>query len=409
MTNTEEPASQPEPGQPGYVSPPAPGFAPPPAGYGSQPYGPPGYPPPAGYGPPPGYGQPYGPPPPGYGQAWPDAPAPGGVPLRPLALGDIYSGAVNSARRNPAATFGLAAIMATIYAVVYATLRYLAIEHQGAPASASATFVVDYPVSFVIQFVTTGLLTAVIGRGVLGRKVSFSEAWHHARLWSVIGAALLLALIDFGPIALVIGLVIALAVGHAGGFAALVGVVGGIAALVAFVLFGVRLCLTMPAVVLERLRPGAAMKRSWGLSHGSFWRLFGIKLLTLFIISIATFLIELPFELGAGGSTIIGGGDLATASSSVVVVLVTAVGVIVALSLMQPMKTGTTVLLYLDLRMRREGLDLALRNAAQGQDLTGDELATIWQSPMAGPAAGAGAVPWPAQAQWPAQGPPADW
>jgi hypothetical protein len=76
---------------------------------------------------------------------------------------------------------------------------------------------------------------------------------------------------------------------------------------------------------------------------------------------------------------------------------------------MQPMKTGTTVLLYLDLRMRREGLDLALRNAAQGQDLTGDELATIWQSPMAGPAAGAGAVPWPAQAQWPAQGPPADW
>jgi hypothetical protein len=415
MTSMEEPASQPDPG---HVSPPGPESASPPASYGAPPaYGPPGYgPPPPGYGPqprygpPPGYGgQPCGPPPPsGYGQSWPAAPAPGGVPLRPLALGDIYSGALNSARRNPAATFGLAAIMATIYAVVYATLRYLAIRHQGAPVGASALFVVDYPVSFLIQFVTTGLLTAVIGRGVLGRKVSFSEAWHNARLLSVIGAALLLGLIDFGPIAIVIGLVIVLAVGHAGGFAAAVGVVGGIAALVAFVLFGVRLCLTMPAVVLERLGPRAAIGRSWGLSRGSFWRLFGIKLLTLFIISIATVLIELPFDLAAGGSTIIAGGDV-TATSSVVLVLVTAVGVIVALSLMQPMKTGTTVLLYLDLRMRREGLDLALRNAAQGQDLTGDELVTIWQPPVAGQAPPAGAAPWPAQAQWPAPGPPANW
>jgi|HubBroStandDraft_2_1064218.scaffolds.fasta_scaffold11488_3 hypothetical protein len=418
MTNTEGPGSQPEPGQPGAGQPPPPGFSPqpgygpPPPGYGqaSSGYGspPPGYgPPPPGYGQPSSvYAQPYGAPHYGYDPAWQTAPAPGGVPLRPLALGDIYSGALNSARRNPAATFGLAAIMATIYGVVYAVLR-LAITHYGNSGDGGWLVLASEPLSILVQLITTGMLTAVIGRGVLGRKVGFSEAWHNARLPSVIGAAFLLAVLFFAPIAIVVGLVVVLALAHAGGFAALVGVVGGIAAFVTFILLGVRLCLTMPAVVLERLRPWAAITRSWGLSQRSFWRLFGIRLLTLIIISIASLVIELPFDLAAGGGSALFGSS--STRPGVLFVVVGGLGGIVALSLMQPMKTGTTVLLYLDLRMRREGLDLALRNAAQGQQLTGEELATIWQLSPTGPAQPAGSDTWPAQAQWPAQGPPAAW
>jgi branched-subunit amino acid transport protein len=427
MTNTEGPASQPEPGPPGAGPPPPAGFSPPPGyappspgqpfaapppGYGAPPpgYGQPFAPPPPGYGPPPpGYGQPssvYGPPQPGYGPAWPAAPAPGGVPLRPLALGDIYSGAVNSARRNPAATFGLAAIMATIYGVLYAIIR-LVITRQGtSPGEGGWLLLASYPLSILVQYVTTGMLTAVIGRGVLGRKVGFSEAWHNARLASVIGAAFLVAVLEFAPFAIVAGLVVVLAVAHAGGFAVLVGVVGGIAAFVTYILLGVRLCLTMPAVVLERHRPWAAIRRSWGLSQRSFWRLFGIKLLTLIIITIATLVIELPFDLAAGGGTLLGSSST---RAGVLFVVVGGLGGIVADTLMQPMKTGTTVLLYLDLRMRREGLDLALRNAVQSDDLTSEQLTTIWQPPATGPAQPAGADPWPAQAQWPAQGPPAAW
>src|SRR5215467_14625101 len=108
---------------PGYSQPP-PGYGQPPPGYGQPPpaYGQPS----PGYGqPPPGYGQPppgYGPPPygtPGYGPwaAQPPAPAPGGVPLRPLAVGDILSGAFMLVRRNPAATLGIAAIVQTIYGI----------------------------------------------------------------------------------------------------------------------------------------------------------------------------------------------------------------------------------------------------------------------------------------------------
>src|SRR5579859_4186707 len=88
-------------------------------GYGQPAYGQPGYGGPQDQAPPP-YGSPgYGPslPPVGGGWAAP-APMPGGVPLRPLGVGDILSGAFTLIRRNPVATLGLAAIVETASAVV---------------------------------------------------------------------------------------------------------------------------------------------------------------------------------------------------------------------------------------------------------------------------------------------------
>jgi hypothetical protein len=164
------------------------------------------------------------------------------------------------------------------------------------------------------------------------------------------------------------------------------------------VFIGVRLCLTMPSVVLERLGPGRAIARSWSLTTGSFWRLFGIKLLTYIIIFLAIFIIELPFGL-AGGGVVFAGGITKVSTETTTVIILSALGAIVASTIMDPMKCGVTVLLYLDLRMRREGLDLALQNAAQGNQLTGEEFATIWRPP------GGGQWPQPGQAgQWSGQG-----
>jgi hypothetical protein len=376
-------------GQPGY--PPAPGYGEPygQTGYGQPGYGQPGYGQPYGQT---GYGQPYGPP--GYSQGYP---APGGIPLRPLDLGDIYSGAVTSARRNPVATFGLAAILVTISGVLSALVRIAAQPHNDGWLELFA-----FLVSLLAQFTLTGMLTTVIGHGVLGRKIGLGEAWSTARIGSVIGAALLLLLIGIGIFVPVIVIVIALAVAHADGLAVAVGILGGIGTLVAYIFIGVRLCVTMPSVVLERLGPGAAIGRSWLLTRGSFWRLFGIKLLTYIIIIIAIFIIEFPFGLAGGGLAVYGGiTPEKIAAVSTAVIILSALGGIVASTIMYPMKCGVTVLLYMDLRMRREGLDLALQNAAQGHQLTGEEFATIWRPPGAGH--------WPQPGQWPGQGQTGQW
>jgi hypothetical protein len=379
-----------QPGQPGPAGPPPY----PQAGYGQPGYGPPGY----GQ---PGYGQP------GYG-GWNIAPAPGGVPLRPLALGDILNGAVKLARRNPAATFGLAAIVMTIYGVIYAVIEALyrtrlATDETALTNSQSLTsqqlshafdsfFAVLVPLvgvtvvlSLMLNAALTGMLSAVIGRGVLGRTTGLREAWQAGRIGAVLAATVLLFLLGIAvpvPVAVV---VVVLALLHLTPFAVVLGVLGGVGSVVIEVMLVIRLSLTLPAVVLERISPVDAIKRSWQLSRGSFWRLFGILLLTAIIVGVAADVLAIPFTvlevvIGGGSSGILG---MAT-STSVAALIVGAIGSILAGTVTRPIGAGVNVLLYVDLRMRREGLDLTLRDAARNQALTGDEFATVWRPPAAG-------------------------
>jgi hypothetical protein len=141
----------------------------------------------------------------------------------------------------------------------------------------------------------------------------------------------------------------------------------------------------LPAVVLERLSPWQAIRRSWQLSHGSFWRLFGILALTGIVVLVATYVLTIPFAIlggvaGGGGSLGMFGG---VATTSATTLIISAVGSILAATVTRPISAGVNVLLYVDLRMRREGLDLALRNAAENHALTGDEFAGVWQAPAA--------------------------
>ncbi len=181
-------------------------------------------------------------------------------------------------------------------------------------------------------------------------------------------------------------MVIALAVAHAAVAAVIVGILGFLAVLAATIWLYVVLSLANPAVVLEQLGPVAALRRSARLARGSFWRLFGIELLAAIIVAVAAGVIEIPFLIGAalaGGS----GGLFAAGGAgnvSVLAAIISAIGSIIASSVTRPISAGVTVLLYLDMRMRKEGLDIVLRNAAQREHLSGDELSSLWQPGAAG-------------------------
>jgi hypothetical protein len=242
----------------------------------------------------------------------------------------------------------------------------------------------------------SGLLTAVIGPGILGHKVSMGEAWRRARIGPVLRAAALLALAQlFVPVPVIL-VVIGLLLGHLGPAAVIVGVLGIPAVVVIELLFLIRLSLTIPAVVLERVGPWTGMKRSWQLSRGSFWRLFGITFLAAIIAEVCTLILQIPFSVANGAA-----GGFVTPKITVLSVIISAIGSIVAGSFVRPFIAGVPVLLYLDMRMRREGFDLALRNAAKGT-LTGDEFATLWQPPSPGTGQ------WSTPAPWSPQDPPAN-
>ena len=398
---------QPSPqGQPGWYGPPPgagqPGYGqqggyPPPPGYGQQGGYPPqpGYPPQQGYPPQPGSGQP-----PGYGQpggygysqrtpygGWPgqqQAPKPGVIPLRPLSVGEILDGAFTSIRRNPKATLGIAAVLLTFSAVITTAVSIILVRNLGSVtlpspgqqiSNAQATHLLNrllevfVPVAavtvvlaFIVDTVLTGLLTVVIGRSVLGHKVTAGEAWRIARprLPALIGVTLLIPLIYGGIlVAYVVLLFLLAAAGVPGALGIGLAVILGIAAGCVTVWFAISFRMAGPVVVLERDGPGRSLARSWRLVRRSWWRVFGISLLALLIVLITAGILQLPFDLIAGR---FGGGNtyLPGAGGSVLGLLITAVGSIVAGAVTRPISAGVAVLLYVDLRMRREGLDLIL-------------------------------------------------
>ncbi len=430
----QAPAGQPVPGQPGMDQPgtgqpgmgqPGTGQADPPGwpGWGQPGPGQPGYGQPgygqAGYGQA-GYGQRYGQagpgragPPPGqwprYGEA---APKPGVIPLRPLGVGEILDGAFASIRRNPQAILGLAAIVMTISAIVSATITRTLLNLGGlnlpSPGqqltTAQATHLVGrilavavpafgltVLLTFIVQAILAGLLAPIIARGVGGQQISAGDAWRvtRPRLPSLLLATVLVLLAGLGPL-LILGLIVgvaALAGAPAAVYAILV--VLGLVAVVLSIWFSTMLSLVTPVVVLENESPGRALARSWRLVTRSFWRVFGITLLAGIIVAIAGGILQLPFTfLGAAAGSGIGG--------TVIVVI----GAIAAGTVTRPITAGVTVLLYVDMRMRKEGLDLALRTASgtgqpgngqpgngyPGTGPLGDDFATVWRPPSAGPA-----------------------
>jgi hypothetical protein len=112
---------------------------------------------------------------------------------------------------------------------------------------------------------------------------------------------------------------------------------------------------------------------------------------------IAGAILQLPFTFI--GSLVSSGGGFSAGT------IIAVVGAIAAGTVTRPITAGVTVLLYVDLRMRKEGLDLALRTAAgSGQAGPGDFTA-VWRPPADGPAP-AGSLPAPGSPPTAAGAPP---
>ncbi len=97
------------------------------------------------------------------------------------------------------------------------------------------------------------------------------------------------------------------------------------------------------AVMIEGRRPMDALARSWELVRGSWLRVLGIGIVYVAITVVAVFAASLPGLLvaGEGDTTVV--GNLLTMAGAAVIAPFTYVG---------------TVVVYLDLRARKEGFDV---------------------------------------------------
>jgi hypothetical protein len=311
---------------------------------------------------------------------------PGIVPLRPLGVGEILDGAISGIRANPKVMLGLSAIVVAISEIVQTFVLWLLLRGTAAnlittdgtaPTShdvlnflgaSASTLAITLVITVLARLVLTGILTVVVSRLVIARPVSLGEAWRAARprLLPLLGLILLSSLITMLILAVGIGpglLVLGLTGSAAGGVVlALLGM--ALAAVVAVFVWVRYFSLASPALVLEKQGVFAAMGRSGTLVRSSWWRVFGILLLALVIAGIIAAIIQMPFTLLSRGGDALGGTADGTFVTSLGGMLVAAIGGIIAGTITQPFSAGVSVLLYVDQRMRREGLDIELTRAA---------------------------------------------
>ncbi len=122
--------------------------------------------------------------------------------------------------------------------------------------------------------------------------------------------------------------------------------IGFILLIIPGIILYIRLVFATSSVVVEDARGREALRRSWRLSKQSFWKIFGTTLLAGILAGIVAGIITVPLALAATRTT--AGWILRAIGGSIGQVLVT------------PFTTTVVVLLYFDLRIRKEGLDLAM-------------------------------------------------
>lgn len=314
--------------------------------------------------------------PPGWtaGPGWtppPAAPQPGVVPLRPLGVAEIITGAVDYVRRYPKAVIGISAIVGlgaafgqlAVLATGYGELEALNNPETVTPEqllelarNLIVVAVVQATVIGLLQVLGTGMLAHVMNRAVIGQPTTFDQAWSLVRpqILRLVGASLLVGVVVIAAVAVPLApgaLALFAGAGELG--AGLMGL-GGLVAVGLAIWLSFRLVLTTPAVALENTGLVAGLRRSWQLVGGAFWRTLGIVLLGVVLGQAVGTIAAAPFNLFAGATAELSTGSVFALALSGMVTMLVAL----------PFIAGVTTLVYLDRRMRAEHYEVQMQQAA---------------------------------------------
>ena len=298
---------------------------------------------------------------------------PGIIVLRPLGFGQILDGGIKALRHNPKVMIGLngAVTLAATAAMFGLGYQYFSSAFSFDPYGSSQAFTAGSIIGVVAgSLVATFLLTMVtvissvsVGRSVIGEVIAPRDAWARSmrRMPTVLAITLLMMLAILLGYAIIAGLVIVSALVDTA-LAVLVGVFGGLGALVLYAWLAIKLSITLPASVLERLGPIASMRRSWRLTTGRFWMIFAVLLVATIITSVIQNVMTAPVSIIMPLMFL-----NSDAPPTALMLVLLAVASYVGMLLSTVFVASVTAVVYTDQRMRREGFDLVLAQAASHQ------------------------------------------
>ena len=296
--------------------------------------------------------------------------------LRPLSIGELFDRAFTLYRRNLWLFVGVTAVPAVFALVI--TLLMQAVQHvsmqsslagaeQGEQAIATVVWLVAgmfvvMVVYWVVYMVALGATTFAVSELYVGRPATVSQAY--GRMRSHIGALVVLLmiigvrvfLVTLAAFVVVAFSSVALSLIHPA--LAVIALAAGIGLLFLAVSFMMlRYGVAVPALVLEGLKPGQAVKRSIALTKGRLGRVFLLVLCATMVTYAALTLFQGPFWIGA----MMVGPDTA---QGFWLNVVGAIAGTIGTTFTTPFMIIGLALIYYDARIRQEGLDLELTLAA---------------------------------------------
>jgi Membrane domain of glycerophosphoryl diester phosphodiesterase len=261
--------------------------------------------------------------------------APVPLRLRPLEIGDILDEIFRMYRRH----FLLLAGIAVVFSIPLAALAgygffalfsdALAQAATGATPdfNAFAPSLITLAIGSLVNFAITPLLYGALSAAICQSSIGQPVTW-----WGAIKAALRRYL-------------------HVAGL------------LIIFALMTIAFCLfplwiwiavgwvaVLPAMFVENIGLVAAMRRSWSLVQGRWWRTFFL----LFLVFVLNYVVYLAL----GAFLYLGQTLLALFLSPYLAIALYEGGVVLASALTHPILQIAIVLIYFDLRVRKEALDL---------------------------------------------------
>ncbi|MFZ4893272.1 hypothetical protein ACL9RL_02350 [Plantibacter sp. Mn2098] len=326
---------------------------------------------------------------PGFGpapgaQGWAPPPKPGLIPLRPLSFSDLFSAPFQVLRRNPKATFGSALLVQGVASLLslivvglvawfaFSRVAQAAPEDRDAVAAGATTaviiaFLIPLAVSIVGGAFIQGVISQEVARGTIGEKLTLGALWKLTRrrfgplvgLTFLIIAAVVLFVLVFTGIGF--GLVQLGGVGIA--LTVVIGILAALALVAAYVWIGTKIALAPSIIVLEGVGVFAALRRSWALTDRYFWRTFGVIFLVTAVVSVVAQVVSVPISFLAGIVPVFFTGT--GSEETGIAVAIIAQGLVILVSLVIGSVTivisgSVSTVIYIDLRMRKEALDLEL-------------------------------------------------
>ncbi|HET9912188.1 MAG TPA: glycerophosphoryl diester phosphodiesterase membrane domain-containing protein [Anaerolineales bacterium] len=253
--------------------------------------------------------------------------------LRPLSIGEILDRAFRIYRSHFVLLISIP-LVALIPMMVLQVMSQLIL---------GTSQLVELLQNGFVQILVSGALIVAISQAYLTDHPTLSQAYRAAsqRYGAAWGASALMGLAIILPTAALSCAVITLGQGE--GFWLILLLVLPYA-----IFLSTRWTLMLPSVLLERLGAQAGLGRSWTLTKGFFWRVFGTSflagMLVLLVATLPQIAVAYSLELIQFNFHI----------SSIVEIVLAQLGLILTL----PLSLGVSVVLYYDLRVRKEAFDL---------------------------------------------------